>query len=176
MHTIAAMNLLLRAQAELPEGFSLATEEFHEGWNFSRSVGAGRLEKRLKSRGWNIIKIEVDGKTQRSGVGDTAQEAIASALKLALRHICEHFNAVEVEHIELTQYPWFFLARVKINPFRIQQSAMLPWPDHLEPASHKPGRKRLSLDPSVPCPHSYSITPMLKEMLISSRSAHGGIQ
>ena len=174
MHTIAAMNLLLRERAELPEGFNLPTEEFHEGWNFSRSAGAGRLKRRLLSRGWNFIKI--DGGAQRSGVGDTAQEAIASALKLALRHICEHFNAVEVEHIELTQYPWFFLARVKINPYCIQQSAMLPWPDHLEPASHKPGWKRLQLHPSVLCPHSCSTTPLIREMLISSRSAPGRIQ
>lgn len=174
MHPIAAMNLFLRERAELPKGLSLATEEFHEGWNLSRLVGAGRLEKRLLSRGWNFIKI--DGGARESGVGDTAQEAIASALKLALRHICEDFNAVEVEHIELRQYPWFFLARVKISPYCIQQSAMLPWPDHLEPTSHKPGRKRLPIHPSVPCPHSCSITPMIKEMLIPSRSTHARMQ
>ena len=47
MHTIAAVNLLLRARVELPEGFSRATEEFREGWSFSRSVDVGRLGKRL---------------------------------------------------------------------------------------------------------------------------------
>ncbi|MGC9225026.1 MAG: hypothetical protein ACP5E2_13970 [Terracidiphilus sp.] len=176
MHTTATTNLLLRASIELPEGLSLATEQFHQGWNFSRSVNANHLEKRLKSRGWNTVKIEADGRTLRSGVGDTAQQAIASALKLALRQISEHFNAVEIEQIQLTQYPWLFLARVKINPFRIQQSTMSPWPDHMEPPPPKPRRASSSLNPSLPHLHSCSITPRLKEILLVSRSEHKEIE
>ena len=39
MRIIAELNLLLRAGVELPEGLKLATDEFLEGWNLSRSVG-----------------------------------------------------------------------------------------------------------------------------------------
>jgi len=106
MRAIAELNVLLRTQIQLPVGLKLATDEFREGWNFVRSTDARRLEKRIQTRGWNFIKI-ADGEL-RSGVGETSQLAIASALKLALRRVSTHFNAVEVEHIELTQYPWFF--------------------------------------------------------------------
>ncbi len=122
MHMIAELSLLLRERVELPAGLTVATEEFREGWSFARTANAKRLEKKIHTLGWNFIKMP-DG-SLRSGVGDTSQEAIASALKLALRRIGKHFNAAEVEHIELTQYPWFFLARVTVHPYRIQQGGV----------------------------------------------------
>ena len=126
MRTIAEQNVLLRVRVELPVGLKLATHEFREGWNFVTG-DASRLEKKIRTRGWNFIKI-ADG-TLKNGVGETSQEAIAGALKLALRQMSAHFNAVEVERIELTQYPWFYLAKVRIYPYRIQQDAILPVSD-----------------------------------------------
>ena len=121
MRSIAELNMLLRVPAQLPVGLKLATNEFHEGWGFVTG-NANSLERKIRTRGWNFIKI-ADG-SLRSGVGETSQEAIASALKLALRRVSMHFNAVEVEHIELTRYPWFFLARIRIYPYPDFGSAM----------------------------------------------------
>jgi hypothetical protein len=50
MRTIAELNLLLRGRVEPPEGFRLATEEYREGWNFSRSIDAYCLEKKILNR------------------------------------------------------------------------------------------------------------------------------
>ena len=69
----------------------------------------------------------------KSGVGRTSQEAIANALKLALRRVNERFSAAEVEHIELKKYPWFFLASVRTYPYQIQQSAVLSVSDEAVP-------------------------------------------
>ena len=169
MHNIAEMNMLLRVRAELPAGLRLATEEFREGWNFVRSGDARRLEKKIQARGWNFIKI-ADG-FMKSGVGETSQEAIAGALKLALRHVNTYFNAVEVEHIELTQYPWFFLARVRVYPYRIQQGAVLPVSDEAEPMPIAPRQRRLSPQSAELYPHFGSDMSLLKDLLISSRSS-----
>lgn len=56
MQTITELNMLLRAQAELPDGLNLATEEFHEGWKLLRTVNAQRLEKKIQTRGWNFTQ------------------------------------------------------------------------------------------------------------------------
>jgi hypothetical protein len=162
--------MLLRARAELPVGLKLATEEFREGWNFVRSGDVRRLEKKIQTRGWNFIKI-ADG-SLRSGVGETSQQAIASALKLALRRIGTHFNAVEVGRIELTQYPWFFLARVRVYPYRIQQGTVLPVADQAPPAAVRP--RRLPSQSAELFPHFGSAMPMLKEMLVSRREPAEG--
>ena len=132
MRNIAERNVLLRARVEVPACLKLATREFREGWSFMTG-DASQLERKIRTRGWSLIKI-ADG-TLKSGVGETSQEAIASALTLAVRRLSEHFNALEVEHIYLTQYPWFFLARIRIYSYRIQQSAALPVPDEASATS-----------------------------------------
>jgi hypothetical protein len=174
MRTIAELNMLLRARTELPEGLNLATEEFREGWNFVRTVNAERLGRKIHTRGWNFIRVADE--SLRSGVGDTSQEAIASALRLALRRVGTHFNAAEVEHIELTQYPWFFLARVRVYPYCIQQSAALRAPGDAEHPFVKPGQRRLPLHSAALYPSFGSAMPQLKQMLILSRSAQIGQQ
>lgn len=168
MRTIAALNLLFRAGVELPEDLSIATEEFREGWNLSRLVDIRLLKKKILNCGWNLTKLG-DGFV-RSGVGDTSQEAISSALKLALHRLSEHFNAVEVEYIELTQYPWFFLARVRISYYRIEQSAVEPVSDYAGSLPIASRQRRLPRQSAAPYLHYDSASPMLKEMLILSRS------
>ena len=141
MCTIAESNVLLRAQAEMPSGFKVATDEFRDGWGRMRSGGTERIEKKVQSSGWNFVRL-ADG-SLRSGVGETSQQAIASALKLALLRVGENSNAVEVQRIELTQYPWFFLARVLVHPYRIQQGAELPAPRRSRcPVARPPCRVR----------------------------------
>jgi hypothetical protein len=172
MRSIAEYNMLLRAQIELPSGLKLATEEFREGWNFVRSGGASRLERKIGRHGWHFIRIS--GESLQSGVGETSQQAIARALKLALRSLSEHFNALEVGRIYLTTYPWFCLARVEIHPYRIQKAAVQSIPDDALPL---PGRARKKRGPvSVPwlAAESGCTMPALREMLIQSRGQEAG--
>ena len=117
------LNFLLRSQAGLPEGLRLAKEEFCEGWCSVRTRNAEQLEKEICAKGWSFDRV-VKG-LRGSGVGETSEVAIAGALKLALRQMSEQFSAVEVERIQLTQYPWFFLARAIVSPICIQQGAAL---------------------------------------------------
>jgi hypothetical protein len=167
MHIIAELNLLLRDRVELPAGLRVATEEFREGWSFARTADAKRLEKKIQTRGWSFIEIP-DG-SLRCGVGDTSQEAIASALKLALRRIGKHFNAAELEHIELTEYPWFFLARIRVHPCRIQQGTALPELDGAPRKRATPVQRRLPRRAAALYPQFGSALPLLKQMLTSGR-------
>lgn len=170
MRKIAELSLLLRITAKLPEGLKFATDEFREGWSFSRSLDARRLEKKILGHGWNFIKI-VDGPL-RSGVGDTSQQAIAGALKLALRCVSSPFNAAQVDYIQLTRYPWFFLARVRVLPYLIQQGAVLPISDDLAPIASTPRQRWLELETTALFPQFASAMPQLKQMLISSAASH----
>jgi hypothetical protein len=174
MRNIAELNMLLRERIELPAGLKMTTDEFREGWSFIKSSDARRLEKRILKSGWNFIRI-ADG-SLRSGVGETQQEAIASALKLALRRVSTHFNAVEVEHIELTKYPWFFLARVRIYPYRIQEGAIFAVSDEGSGNPVDAGHahsKRLPDGAVELFPDFGSAMPMLKHMLTASHGSEG---
>jgi hypothetical protein len=169
MRTIAELSMLLRARAELPAGLELTTDDFREGWRFVRKIDAHRLEKKVRTRGWHLIRSADE--SLRSGVGQTSQEAIAGALKLALRRVSENFNAVEVEHIEITDYPWFFLARVRVFPFRIQQAAAQPLVYEAPRPPLSLRHRRLASCASELFPQFRSAVPMLKEMLVASRDS-----
>ena len=168
MRSIEELNMLLHSRADLPTGLKLSTEEFEDGWSFVKRADARRLGKRIQTKGWNFIRF-ADG-SLRSGVGETSQEAIASALKLALKRVSSHSNAVEVEHIELTRYPWFFLARVRVYPYRIQHgSTLVAMP---EVASDSGTEANGSLpDGAALTPQFGSAMPMLKEMLVASKAS-----
>lgn len=166
MRNIAEMNLLVRTRVELPIGLKLATEEFREGWNFTRSVDSCRLKKKILKHGWNFIGTS-EG-LERSGVGPTSQHAVASALTLALRRTTAHCNAVEVEHIQLTQYPWFFLARVTVYPYSIQEGATLPVCDEAIPLPFRTRQRSLPPHAAALHPLFAGAMPQLKELLILS--------
>jgi hypothetical protein len=169
MRSIAELNLLLHTSIELPSGLKLTTEEFDEGWSFVRRVDARRLGKRIQTRGWNFIRFG-DG-SLRSGVGDTSQEAIASALRLALRRVSNHSNAVEVEHIELTRYPWFFLARVRVYPYRIQQGSTLLQMPEVASDSISADSAALPDGTGERVQVMGSAMPRLKKLLVSSKNS-----
>jgi len=71
-----------------------------------------------------------------------------------------------VEHIELTRYPWFFLARVRVYPYRIQESSAIEMPEG--------GVEAIAADSSdlqteEHLPIMGSAMPMLKELLVGSK-------
>jgi hypothetical protein len=133
MQKIAELTMLLRGRVELPANLNLVTEEFQEGWSFVQSGDTHWLDKEIRQRGWHFMWIG-EG-SRRGGVGQTPQEAIAGALKLALRRVSERFNAAEVGSIELRKYPWFVVAKVKVYPYQIQQGSVLSSLDRTVPLS-----------------------------------------
>jgi hypothetical protein len=174
MYAIAETSMFIRARIELPAGLKLATQDFREGWNFVVNKDARLLEKKILKRGWNYIRF-ADG-WLCSGVGETPQSAVGNALNLALRQVNPHFNAAEVDHIEWTRYPWFFLARVMVSPYRIQKDATIPVLDDDLPLRTTIRPKRMPLDSAALFPDFSSAMPMLKEMLVQSRCSQTRVQ
>ena len=166
MCNIAECNILLREEIELPAGLKLSTKVFREGWKLANLVDARRLEKKLHICGWNFIGLSEC--RRRSGVGDTSQEAIASALRMALEQVSEDSNAVGIKHVELTQYPWFFLARVRVSPYRIQKSSILSGFQESGIVQRVSRCRRLPSNSAALFPHFGCSMPMLKKMMIVS--------
>lgn len=131
MRNITELAVLLRERVALPDHLKLVTEEFREGWDFVRSGDVHWLDKKIRRCGWHFIR-SAEG-SSKSGIGQTPQEAIASALKSTLRCVSGRFNAAEVGHIKLKEYQWFVFATVRVYPYQIQKSAILSVSD--KPAS-----------------------------------------
>ena len=143
MCNIIERAMLIRGSVRLPGDLELVTEEFGEGWSFVQSGDSHWLDKEIRARGWHFIWIAEA--RLRTGVGKTEQKATASALKVALRRVSERFNAAQVGHFEVSKYPGFFLARVKIYPYQIQQSATLLVSDEPVPLLMPPLAKTVAI-------------------------------
>ncbi len=165
MRKISEMNMLLRAQVVLPGGVKLATQEFLEDWNFVRSVDSRKLERKVRRRGWHLIKAA--GALLGSGVGESAQAAIACGLKLALRRVNRNHNAVEIEHIGISQYPWFFLAKVRVYVYRIQDHAAVSSEDAVALVPRRSPRKKVLPGSVERFPQFGGALPLMKEIFIS---------
>lgn len=150
MRDIVELTMLLRGRVELPGDLRLVTEEFREGWSFVQSGDTHWLDKEVRTRGWHFIWIS-EGLI-RGGVGRTSEEAIAGALKLALRRVSAGFNAAEVESIEIRKYPWFAVAKVKVYPYQIQQGSVLSASDGATTLTVSPPAKALAIPSSQVAP------------------------
>lgn len=174
MRKIAVCNVLLRKQIGLPIGLNVPREELGEGWDLIHCEDSKQFKEKIQACGWNLIKIECG--LRRSGVGETSDEAISTALRVSLRHISEYFNVVEVDGIELTEYRWFFLARVALSPYRMQNEAVQAVPDDVPARQIVRPQSRLARKPPELSSHYTAALPTLKESLVLSKSIEGEVQ
>ena len=63
-----------------------------------------------------------------------------------------NLSAAEVEHFELKKYPWFFLAKIMVYPYQIQQSAVLSVTDEALLLSMLPSTKALAISANEVAP------------------------
>jgi hypothetical protein len=169
MHEITEQDLFLSEQVELPASLRISTDAFCEGWKMAPTVNAWQLEEMIGAREWNFIKV-AEG-VLANGVGETSQVAIANALRLALLRKNARFNAVDVEYIEISQYPWFFLARMRVCQYLIQQCASRDASDEFSSLSFSSPKKRLPHQANDPYPSFNSSMPSIKQILTLRNSA-----
>jgi hypothetical protein len=173
MRDIVELNVLLRVRAEMPNGLTLAADGFREGWNRLRIRNAKGLERKLKACKWHFIP---DKPTVASGTGQTPQEAIACALDHALTEVGPELKAIEVGEIQSTQYPWFWLARVRIHAFRIQMSEELASQDLADLAHNSDAQPRPQVH-SADFKHGFAQTmPLMEHASPRSPRLQSGVQ
>ena len=173
MRDIVELNVLLRVRTELPQGLTLATDGFREGWNRLRTRNANGLERKLKACSWHFTR---DKSVMSSGTGQTPQQAIACALDHALAEVGPELNAIEVGEIQSTQYPWFWLARVSIHAFRIQKSEELAAQDLAVLAHNSDAQPRPQVH-SADFKHDFAKTlPLMEHRPSRSPRIQSGVQ
>jgi hypothetical protein len=172
MQKITAMMMLLRARIAFRGEVHPAAQNFTEDWNFVSSADARGLQKKVRARGWHLVRAS--GASLGSGVGGTAQAAIACGLKLALRRVNRDLNAVEIEHIGIREFSWFYLANVSVYAYRTQENAALKAKDGLTLVPACSTRKEFLPRSLGMIPHFASALPLLKQIFAASRSSLEG--
>jgi hypothetical protein len=116
-------SMFLRKECELPPQFDLAQRQCADNWMLLDQIDAPVLETMIRHVGWHLLCLRES--YSRSGVGLSGNEAVHEALARALKGVRMHFNAAELESIEVFSYPVFHIATITLQPRNIQQHTPL---------------------------------------------------
>ena len=115
--------IFLREGCTLPDRFVLQKERFCQNWMLVEGLAALTLDAKIRNAGWHFMWMM--GSNCRRGCGRTREGAIHQALERALKVTAKQFNASELDSFQVKKYPGFYLAKVILQPRRIQQQAAI---------------------------------------------------
>jgi len=115
--------IFLRKECTLPEHIYLQQEAVSDSWTQVTEIGASALDGIIRQAGWHFMCVQ--GFSSHTSVGSTHDGAIQKALICALKGIASRFNAAELESIHMSKYPGFHIAKVVLQPRKIQHHTAL---------------------------------------------------
>ena len=92
-----------------------------------QEIAAPIFDSVIRQSGWHFMWI--NGASARRGFGTTQENATSRALVHALHGVRQRFNAAELDSVQVTKYPGFYIANVAVQPRQIQHHTSLDAPD-----------------------------------------------
>ncbi|MFZ3342831.1 MAG: hypothetical protein WA213_18250, partial [Terriglobales bacterium] len=115
--------VFLRRECVLPDRLDLCLQPVDETWSVVEQIPALVFDTMIRRAGWHFMWLQ-DSRSRR-GIGFTEEAAIRRALSLALKGVAKRFNAAELDSLQITEYPGFQIANVRIQTLQIQRHASL---------------------------------------------------
>lgn len=115
--------MFLRVGCSLPDGLGLKQQHFSESWMSVENMLSPVLDVGLRAKGWHFMWLE--GAHSRLGIGRTEQSATGRAITLVLNQIKGSLNAAELDSINVSRYPGFWIAKGTLHARQIQQQSCL---------------------------------------------------
>jgi hypothetical protein len=113
----------------MPFGVNVSQEPFCDGWMSVPETDVNVLDGLIRAADWHFMWIS-DG-TSRFSVGKTEDGASKSAIFLALQKVDPQFNAAELDQLQTTRHPGFYIARAFLHPRHIQRHGILGQADDI---------------------------------------------
>jgi len=116
-------SVFLRSDCILPERLDPCLQPINEKWSVVEEIPALVFDTMIRRAGWHLMWLQ--DACSRRGVGLTEEAAIRQALLRALKGVSKRFNAAELDFLQVTEYPGFQIANVRIQTLLIQRHASL---------------------------------------------------
>lgn len=116
-------SVFLRSDCILPDRLDPCRQPIGEGWSIVDEIPALVFDTMIRRAGWHFMWLQ--DSCSRRGVGLTKERAIRRALSRALKGVSKRFNAAELDSLQITEYPGFQIASVRIQTLQIQRHASL---------------------------------------------------
>jgi hypothetical protein len=116
-------SVFLRRECILPDRLDLCLRPIDETWSVVEEIPALVFDTMVRQAGWHFMWLQ--DACCRRGIGLTKEAAIRRALSRALKGVSKQFNAAELDSLQITEYPGFQIANVRIQTLQIQRHASL---------------------------------------------------
>lgn len=116
-------SVFLRSDCILPDRLDPCLQPIGEKWSLVEEIPALVFDTMIRRAGWHFMWLQ--DACSRRGVGLTEEAAIRRALSRALKGVSKRFNAAELDSLEITEYPGFQIANLRIQSLQIQRDASL---------------------------------------------------
>jgi hypothetical protein len=118
LHTV-----FLRSDCVLPNRIDPRLRPIGEEWSVVEDIPALAFDTMIRRAGWHFMWLQ--DSCSRRGLGLTEEAAIRRALSHVLKGVSKRFNAAELDSLQVTEYPGFQIANVRIQALQIQRHASL---------------------------------------------------
>ena len=116
-------SVFLRKGCVMPPHFDLAQQPCADNWMLLDDIGSPVLDTMIRQAGWHFLCLQ--GSYSHSGVGRSRDGAIHRALARVLKGLKMRFNAAELESVQVSSYPFFYIAKVTVQACHIQKHTSL---------------------------------------------------
>jgi hypothetical protein len=116
-------SVFLRNGCILPDRLDACRQPVSEGWSVVEEIPALVFDTMIRQAGWHFMWLQ--DSSSRRGIGLTEEAAIRRALSGALKGVSRRFNAAKLDFVQITQYPGFQIANVRVQTLQIQRHAAL---------------------------------------------------
>lgn len=120
---ISRGQILIRANASLPQQFSMKGDRLQGGGWIALNENAHEIERKVRNADWHFFWIT--DQVEASAFGRRADEVLRSALRRALRRISGRYNAAEVLEVRHQRLFGLHFVRVRVASRHIQREAIL---------------------------------------------------
>jgi hypothetical protein len=120
-------SVFLRKGCILPNPLDPLQGPIGDHWTMVEEIPASVFDTMIRHAGWHFMWVH--GASARRGFGTTRDHATSRALSHALNGVRRRFNAAELDSVQVTKYPGFYMAKVAVQPRQIQHHTSLEMPD-----------------------------------------------
>lgn len=133
--TVKLHSVFLRNGCILPDRIAPCRQPIGEEWSVVEEIPALVFDTMIRRAGWRFMWWHES--CSRRGIGLTEEVAVRRALSRALKGVSKRFNAAELDSLQITQYPGFQIANIKLQTLQIQRHSSLNIASgqHLQPVA-----------------------------------------
>ena len=113
-------SIFVRSTGTLPAYVGVLVEPFAGGWAHVEQMESRAFDAMIRQAKWHYMWVH--GSYSQRGFGRSEETAIRRALERALQSVSPRFNVAEFDSLQISRFPGFYIASVRMNTRQILQN------------------------------------------------------